>query len=128
MIKINDIKPIVEIPDASIYILYALIFASLILACFIIYFVYNFFKPKKKTDEKIYYEKLKALDFIDMKQTAYDISKYGRLLAKEEREIRLIDELHEELSCFKYQKNISSTFPKEIRSKFTIFMDTLDVR
>jgi len=128
MIKINDIKPIVEIPDVSIYVFYTLIFVSLLIACFIIYFVYNFFKPKKKTDEKIYYEKLQALDFIDMKQTAYDISKYGRLLAKEERQIRLMDELHEELSYFKYQKNISSTFPKEIRSKFTIFMDTLDVR
>ena len=128
MIKIHDIKPIVEIPDFSIYLYYGLLLLSLILVCFLIYLVYKFLKPKTKSQEMIWHEKLQSLDFIDIKKTSYDISKYGRYLAKEERQIRLIDELVSDLSSYKYKKEIPSEFTQEIKTKFNIFMDTLDVR
>lgn len=128
MIKIHDIKPIVEIPDFSVYLYYGLIFLVCIVFCIIIYAVYSFFKPKSKTQEMHWYEKLKNLDFSNIKQTAYDISKYGRYLAKEERQIRLIEELTNELTSYKYKKEIPPKLTQEIQSKFNIFMETLDVR
>jgi len=128
MIKIHDIKPIVEIPDFSIYLYYGLVFLVFLVICLIIYGIYKFFKPKVKTQEMYWYEELQKLDFNNIKQTAYDISKYGRYLAKEERQIRLIDELTNELSSYKYKKEIPAKLTQEIKTKFTIFMDTLDVR
>lgn len=128
MIKIHDIKPIVEIPDFSVYLYYSLLFLVCVIICLIVYGIYKFFKPKPKTFEMECHEKLQSLDFTNIKQTAYDISKYGRYLAKEERQIRLIDELTDELSSYKYKKEIPSSLSHEIKTKFNIFMDTLDVR
>jgi len=128
MIKINDIKPIVIIPDFSIYLYYSLYALSFLFLCLVLYLLYRFFQPKVITKEHKWYEKLQNLDFKNTKKSAYDISKYGRLLAKDERQIRLIEELSEELSSYKYQKKISKEFTSNIKTKFNVFMDTLDVR
>ncbi|PIF04683.1 MAG: hypothetical protein CSA86_01075 [Arcobacter sp.] len=128
MIKIHDIKPIVEIPDISIYLYYAMIFLLFLLGLFVLYILYKFFRPKAKTQEKQWYEKLQNLDFTDVKQTAYDISKYGRYLAKEERSIHLFEELSNSLLDYKYKKEVPKEFNNEIKAKYSIFMDSLDVR
>lgn len=128
MIKIHDIKPIVEIPDFSIYIYYGLIFLFCVLVCVILYFLYKFLKPKEKSQDMIWFEKLQDLDLKNIKNAAYGISKYGRYLAKDERQIRLIDELVKELSEYKYKKEIPSEFTQEVKTKLSIFMDTIDVR
>ncbi len=128
MIKIHDIKPIIEIPDFSVYLYYGLLFLVFVVICLIIHGQNKVLKPKIKTKEMFWYEKLQSLDFDNPKQTAYDISKYGRYLAKEERQVRLIDELTSELSSYKYKKEIPIILTQEIKTKFKIFMDTLDVR
>ena len=87
----------------------------------------SFSNLKLKTKEQDWYAQLENLDFIDIKKTAYTISKYASLLAKEERQIRLLNELNEDLSKYKYKKEVSANFSKEIKNKFTIFMDTIDV-
>ncbi|MEA3512181.1 MAG: hypothetical protein U9R37_01125 [Campylobacterota bacterium] len=128
MIKIHDIKPIVEIPDNTIYIYYTLIVTGLLLSFLILYLIYKFFKSKKITDDKIYFEKLKRIDFKELKESSYNISKYGRVLAKDERQKRLIEELHNSLEQFKYKKTIPNTIPINIKQQFETFMESLDVR
>jgi len=128
MIEIHDIKPIVEIPDMSIYIYYGLIFLIVILVLALGYFLYAFLKPKKRTLESKWYEKLQNIDLKDTKNAAYAISKYGQLLAKDEREIRLIEELNEELFPYKYKKSINEQLSPNIQNKYRIFLETLDVR
>lgn len=128
MIKIHDIKPIVEIPDNTIYIYYALIVTGLLLSFLLLYLIYKFFKSKKITDDKIYFEKLKRIDFKELKESSYNISKYGRVLAKDERQKRLIEELHNSLEQFKYKKTIPNTIPINIKQQFETFMESLDVR
>ena len=127
MIDIHDIKPIVEIPDISIYFYYGLIVLLITLGSIVLFFIYKFFKPKKRSEEYKYYEILQNIDFKNTKKTAYDISKYGRLLAKDEREKRLILELVELLSIYKYKKETKSTISNEIKTKFQIFMESIDV-
>ena len=70
---------------------------------------------------------LRNIDFKNTKKTAYDISKYGRLLAKDERQKRLILELVELLSIYKYKKETKSKISNEIETKFQIFMESIDV-
>jgi len=128
MLKINDIKPIVEIPDWSIYLYYGIAFVILLILFFIFYIGYKFFKPKVTSQEMIWLEILKNIDLKDTKKAAYSISKYGRYLAKEERQIRLIEELTNELSFYKYKKETDDSFTDSIITKLSIFMDTLDVK
>jgi len=126
MLKINDIKPIVDIPDYSIYIYYFFILLVILLIVFVVYSLYRYFKYNN-TQEKEYLEILNNLDFNDPKQTAYDISHYGRILAKSERSMRLIAELHHDLEEFKYKKNIDQNIPTNIKAKFDTFLGSLDV-
>lgn len=127
MVQINDIKPIVTIPDFSIYLYYGLIILCLALFLTLCFFIYKFFKPKSKTKEYQYYQILQKIDFENQKQSAYDICKYGRLLAKEERQKHLIEELSYELEEYKYKKEISKEISSSIKTKFRVFMESIDV-
>lgn len=128
MLQIHDIKPIVQIPDYSIYLYYSLIFLSFLLTCVVLYFIYKFFQPKTKSQEMIWYDKLSNLDLNNTKQAAYDISKYGLLLAHDKRQIDLIEDLNNELSVYKYKKEIEQNFTENIKIKFNIFLETIDVK
>ena len=128
MIKIHDIKPLVEIPDNSIYLYYGLILFAILIAIGVIYLIYIFFKYKKESEQKEYFIKLKNIDFDNQKESAYTISKYGNLLIKDDRETRLFEELNNSLEEFKYKKEISQTISNDIKVKYDIFMETLNVK
>ncbi len=128
MLEIHDIKPIVQIPDFTIYIYYVLIVASFLFFIFILYFIFKLFKKKELTKEKEYFAILNNIDFNNTKETSYLISKYGRLLAKSEREKRLIDDIHHSLEAYKYKKNIDNEISPDVKNQFHIFMDSLDVK
>lgn len=127
-LQINDIKTIVEIPDFSIYIYYGLMLLALSILVALIYFVYNYFKSRKNSLEKQYVMILKNIDLTNQKESAYTISKYGRLLVKEERQQRLFEELHHSLEEFKYKKIIDKEIPNTIKLKYETFLESLDVR
>jgi hypothetical protein len=127
-LKINDIKTIVEIPDYSIYFYYGLIILGICITVAGLYFLYNYFVSKKHSKEKEYFSILKNLDLNHQKKSAYTISKYGRLLVKEERQQRLFEELHHSLEAFKYKKTIDQKIPNSIKLKYETFLESLDVR
>lgn len=127
MLKIHDIKPIVEIPSYSFYIYLGLIVLAIMFFLFVVYMLYRYLKTKRNTKQKEYLNILKNLDFTDPKNTAYTISKYGRLLAKSDRQIKLIEELHHELEAYKYKKTIDKNISSNIKSQFERFMESLDV-
>ena len=126
-LQINDIKTIVEIPDYSICFYYGLIILGFSIFLASLYFVYNYFKSKKHSLEKEYLFILKNIDLSNQKNSAYTISKYGRLLAKEERQKRLFEELHNSLEEFKYKKTIDKKIPNTIKLQYETFLESLDV-
>lgn len=125
-IKIHDIKQLVEIPDISFYIFIALIILIVAFIGLISFLIYKYFNNKKRNLRKEYYKILKDISFDDTKQTAYTISKYTRLLATSDLEIKLCKELIEELEKYKYKKNVEK-FDGNVKVRFGIFMDSLDV-
>ncbi len=128
MMKIHDIKPIVEIPDNSIYLYYGLILFSILLGIVIIYLIYTFFKNKKDSQQKKYFRVLKNINFNNQKEAAYSISKYGNLIIKDERGAMLFEDLNNSLEEFKYRKEVSKTIPNNIKAQYDIFMETLNVK
>lgn len=125
-IKIHDIKQLVEIPDISFYIFIALIILVVAFISLISFLIYKYFNNKKRNLRKEYYKILKDISFDDTKQTAYTISKYSRLLATSELEIKLCKELIDELEKYKYKKNVEK-FDGNVKVRYGIFMDSLDV-
>ena len=124
--KLHDIKELEQIPDNSVFLFSFLIFFILILLITIIFFIVKFLKNRKKSDRKKYYELLQNINFENSKESAYIITKYIRLLAKNEREKRRSDELIEELEKYKYKRNVKK-IDDTIKAKFSTFMDSIDV-
>jgi amino acid permease len=125
-IKIHDIKGLVEVPDYSLYIFSLVTLFAVIIICFIIYYLYKFFRNKKQNIRKWYFKKLQDIDLNSSKQSAYDITKYGMLLARTPREKQLLNDLIEKLKFYKYKKDVPS-IDDETKVLFDIFMDSIDV-
>jgi hypothetical protein len=124
-LKINDIKDLVSIPDISLYILILLIVLGIVILGFVIFLIYRFFK-NKKNPRKRYYEIIKNIDLNDTKNAAYQITLYARKLARNEREIKISEELIALLEEYKYKKNVKK-FKNDIFQKYELFMETIDV-
>ena len=123
--KLHDIKELENIPDNSIFIFSILVFAGIILILTIIFLFIKYFKNRKVSDRKTYFNILKNIDFDDSKKAAYIITKYSRLIANNDRE-KLANELIEELEFFKYKKNVKK-IDKLTKAKYSTFMEILDV-
>lgn len=124
-LKINDIKTLETIPDISLYIFILLIVLALITIAIGVFLLIKFLK-NKKDDKHIYYEKLRNIDFSNSKDCAYKITKYGRLLISNDREIKLYEELINDLEKYKYKKNVKE-IDSNTKRRFDTFMDSLDV-
>ena len=61
-IKIEDIKPLVQIDDISLYILISIVLACSIIFVYLIYKIYKLLKIKLNNPNKIYLENLKNID------------------------------------------------------------------
>ena len=124
--KLHDIKELENIPDNSIFIFSILVFAGIILILTIIFLFIKYFKNRKVSDRKTYFNILKNIDFDDSKKAAYIITKYSRLIANNDREKKLANELIEELEFFKYKKSVNK-IDKLTKAKYSTFMEILDV-
>jgi len=104
-LQLRDIKPLVEIPDTSLYLYWGLVFLGIFLAVVLGYFLYRQMNFGKKEDkEKQYLEALNAIDWSSPKKAAYRATYYGRLLATDERKKELFSQLLSSLERYKYKK------------------------
>ena len=82
--QLRDIKPLLEIPDSSYYIYWGLIIVVSLLVIGTLFFVVKKLWDNRKVNlEKGYLEAIKKIDWKDSKQSAYDATYYGRLLASD---------------------------------------------
>jgi len=127
MLNIHDIKPLEEIPDYSIYIFYGMIvfFTGIILL--LLYMLFTYIQKKRNSPEKNHLRLLQNIDFSDPKSSAYTISKYGALLAKDDRQLTLLMELNQQLESYKYKKEVPKQVDKKTQTLYETFMDSLDV-
>ena len=120
--KLHDIKELENIPDNSIFIFSILVFAGIILILTIIFLFIKYFKNRKVSDRKTYFNILKNIDFDSSEKAAYIITKYSRLIANNDREKKLANELIEDLEFFKYKKDVKN-IDKMSKAKFLTFME-----
>jgi len=105
--QLRDIKPLVEIPDISIYLYWGLIVLAIVMIVLLGYFLYTRIRMGKKEDlEKIYLEALNSIDWSSPKKAAYRATHYGRLLATDERREALFAQLLPLLERYKYKKEV----------------------
>ncbi|HHO65352.1 MAG TPA: hypothetical protein ENJ71_02400 [Epsilonproteobacteria bacterium] len=124
--QLKDIKPLLEIPDNSIYLYWGLIVLAALIVLVLVYFVgKKLWKQRKINLAKGYLEKLKAIDWKDPKKSAYDATYYARLLATDERRQELFSQLEPLLEKFKYKKEVDEV-DQDTLNRFNLYVQVAD--
>lgn len=126
MDELRDIKPLVQIPDFSLYVLVFVVFVAILVLVLVAMRVYSHFKNAKKSKIVVAKKALKELDFTHSKKTAYIITKYASYLIKNSFHQELYDELLGVMSKYKYQKEVP-LISDEDREKIKTFLEACDV-
>lgn len=123
-LKIHDIKPLVEVPDYSLYIFIFILLAIALLLVFSLYLLYKKFKNEKKKQQKNFIQKIKNIDLSESKPAAYEITHYIDLISKNEQQTTLANALKNELDQYKYKKEVEA-FNQSTLSLYKKFTDVL---
>lgn len=119
--QLRDIKPLVDIAEYSAYLYWGLIISGLILVSGLLYALYRYMDFGIKVNkEKSYLEILDAIDWSSPKKAAYRATKYGRLLATDERRVELFSQLLPLLEKYKYKKETEEV-DRETRQQFELY-------
>ena len=106
-LPIRDIKPLLPIPDISIYLFLGLVIVGLLVTGAVIFFVWRWWQSHRKTDPRIrWLEQLDKIDYKNPKKAAYVMTKYGRLLAEDKRRQEILEQLIPRLERYKYRKEV----------------------
>ncbi|MCV6607112.1 MAG: hypothetical protein OIF32_02775, partial [Campylobacterales bacterium] len=97
---------------------------AIILLLVAIYFAYKFF-TKKDLKRETYLQILKDVDLTNSKESAYLITKYGRLLVKEESEKKLLEDLIVKLEEYKYRKDVKE-LSQDLENQYRVFLGAID--
>ena len=127
MDELRDIKPLLEIPDSSYYLFLSLVFLGVALVFAIVGFLIKKFWKKKKIDmQKVYFEQFKNLDWMNVKESAYEATKLGRKLTfKNERAKEIYEQLVPMLESYKYRKEVPS-LDEETLKQYNLLVHIID--
>jgi hypothetical protein len=123
--SLKDIKPIIEIPDYSFYILCLLATVGVLLLIAIIYNIYKYFKSIGKTPRDISLKILKNIDFQNPKDSAYAITHHGKIVATDHRSQKVLKDLNIKLENYKYKKNVKE-IDSETKKEFQLFLEVVE--
>ncbi len=106
-IPIRDIKPLLPIPDISIYQFLALSAITFLVVVALAIFGWRRWQESREKDPRLkWLRRLEKIDYDDAKKAAYIMTRYGRLLAKEKRQQEIMVQLLPRLERFKYKKSV----------------------
>ncbi|MEY3002393.1 MAG: hypothetical protein RLZZ428_768 [Pseudomonadota bacterium] len=124
--QLKDIKPLMQIPDHSIYFYWGLIGVGVLLGMSILFFLgKKWWEHRKINLEKGYLKALHEISWTDTKRGAYEATHYGRLLATDERRKELFSQLEPMLEPYKYRKTVDP-IDQETLNQFTLYVQVAD--
>jgi hypothetical protein len=126
-IPINDIAPLVEIHDYSLYYFIALLLisAALIGAGFLA--LLKQLRKRKRSIRKEKFNDLSTIDFSDPKRAAYTITELGRHFSSDnERTEKAYHNLFERLAPYKYAPKVEM-IDEETLGYYRLYLEIIDV-
>lgn len=126
MEELRDIKPYIETGEALYWSVIGFVILLLIgTLIWIALIIKRWAENREKNMRKVYFENLKSIDWNNPKQSAYDISKYGRLLANDSRSKEIFSQLESMLIAYKYKKKVNDIDVDTV-NHYNLFMQVLD--
>ncbi|MCI4406704.1 MAG: hypothetical protein JHC35_05360 [Sulfuricurvum sp.] len=126
-IPINDIAPLVEITDYSLYYFIALLLIVTALIVGVVLAVMKQMRKRKTSLRKEKFQILSSIEFADPKRAAYTISEIGRFFALDnERTEKAYRNLFERLEPYKYAPNVQP-IDEETIGYYRLYLEIIDV-
>ena len=123
---LRDIKPLLEIPDYSYVIFLALaLFMGLLVLTLLLILVKKFWIKRKINMKKLYFERLKNVNWHRPKEAAYEVTFFGRTLAEEPRVEEIYKQLIVMLEPYKYRKNVPD-IDEETLKQYDLLVHVID--
>jgi len=114
--ELRDIKPLLEIPDHSYTLFIALAsFMVLILIALLFFLGKQLWEKRKVNMRKVYFERLKTVDWSNSKKAAYEVTFFGRALCNEPRIEEIYKQLLPMLTAYKYKKEVPNVEEETLR-------------
>lgn len=122
--EIRDLEPI---PDLSLYFFLGAVAIIMLFVGVLGYTFYKHYRQKHRLDlRKKVLQRLREVDFSDPKKAAYEITRYGRFLATEERSQKLFAQLLPRLEKYKFTPNPPPVFDAEDIKYYDLFVESVD--
>ena len=127
-IPLHDIKPLIDVPEFSLYYLIVTVIVGVILFTLLIFALIRFIKNRNKFSlRKEHLKLLNAVEFSDAKKAAYDITYYAQSFQNDSLEHQeAYEHLQNNLETYKYRKNVDS-FDEETKTSLKNYMALLHV-
>jgi len=126
-IPMNDIHPLVEVPDVSLYYFLGLAGVTVIGVAAFFFYVLKITRKKRVNIRKIKYKELENIDWGNPKKAAYTISETGRFFANDnERCQKAYENLFERLEAYKYARNVNA-IDSETVGYYKLYLEIIDV-
>lgn len=126
-IPLNDIAPLVEIQDYSLYYFIALIIIAVVLVLALFLALLKQIRKRKINIRKECFKALSTIDFSDPKRAAYTISELGRGFASDnERTEKAYRNLFERLAPYKYAPKVKK-IDEETLGYYRLYIEIIDV-
>lgn len=126
-IPVNDIAPLVQVHDYSIYLFGGSVTIAFVIAVTLILFVLKKWRNRQINERREFYYLLGSIDLSDSKRAAYKISELGRIFAADnERTERAYENLFERLEPYKYAPSVEP-FNNEVLGYYRLYLEIIDV-
>jgi len=126
-IPLNDIQPLVDVPDYSIYLFAGVMGVVLITAVSLVLIVLKAIRGRRLNERKKAFRELEALDFSNPKKAAYAISRIGYRFAQDnERTAKAYQALFDRLEPYKYAPQVEM-IDEETVGYYRLYLEMIDV-
>ena len=124
--ELRDIKPLLEIPDHSYAIFMTLaLFMGLLVLSLLFILLRKFWIKRKENMEKVYFKRLKNVNWNRTKEAAYEVTYLGRLFTDEPRVEEIYKQLIPMLEAYKYRKDVPSVDGDTLR-QYDLLVHVID--
>lgn len=125
-IPLNDIMPLADVSDYSLYFFIALLILGIAFVSGAAFFLFKKIRSSSQSERKRLYAQLSSIDFSDPKRAAYAISELGYRFAHDnERALQAYQRLFERLEPYKYAPTVKM-IDEETIGYYRLYLGIID--